>query len=153
MKHRKFGDKYVVRLEKGEEIVESLTRFCKENDIKLGRVTAIGAANKVTIGLFNTETKEYHSTDLTGDMEITNLAGNISRMDGEVYLHLHITVCDEENNAYGGHLNSAVISATCEMIIDVIDGNVDRKLDEEIGLNLFKFTDEENKEEIRESIH
>jgi hypothetical protein len=32
-----------------------------------------------------------------------------------------------------------VISATGEIIIDVIDGHVDRKFNEEIGLNLFEF--------------
>ena len=148
MEYRRFNDKYVVRLNKGEEIIESLTKLCEENDIKLGRVTGIGATNKVKIGLFNVETKEYHSTELTGDMEITNLSGNISQMDGKVYLHLHITVCDEENKAFGGHLNYAVISATCEMIIDVIDGAVDRKYDEETGLNLIKFDDV-----IKEPIH
>lgn len=148
MEYRRFGDKYVVRLEKGEEIVKSLQAFCKENDIRLGRVTAIGATNRVTIGLLETKSKKYISKELTGDMEITSLAGNISRMDGDVYLHLHITVCDEENKAYGGHLNSAVISATCEMIIDVIDGDVDRKFDEETGLNLFKFNND-----MPESIH
>ncbi len=139
MEYRRFGDKYVVRLNKGEEILESLKKLCKDENIKLGRVTGIGATNKATVGLFNVETKEYHSTELTGDMEITNISGNISQMNGEVYLHLHITVCDEENRAFGGHLNSAVISATCEIIIDVIDGTVDRKFDEESGLNLIKF--------------
>jgi len=142
MEYRQFKDKYIVRLQRREEIIESLTKLCKENDIKLGRVTAIGATNKVKIGLFNVETKEYHSTELEGDMEITNLSGNISRKDGEVYLHLHITLCDKNNRAFGGHLNMAVISATCEMIIDVIDGYVDREFDDEVGLNLFKFVDE-----------
>lgn len=148
MEYRRFKDKYVVRLQRGEEIIESLTRLCRENDIKLGRVTAIGAANKAKIGLFNVETKEYHSKELEGDMEITNLSGNISRKDGEVYLHLHITLCDKDNRAFGGHLNMAVISATCEMIIDVIDGYVEREFNDEVGLNLFKFMDEG-----RESIH
>lgn len=46
---------------------------------------------------------------------------------------------DENGNAIGGHLNSATVSATCEMIITVIDGTVDRYFDEEIGLNLFQF--------------
>ncbi len=30
------------------------------------------------------------------------------------------------------------MSATCEMVINVIDGSVDRKFSEEIGLNLLK---------------
>jgi hypothetical protein len=46
---------------------------------------------------------------------------------------------DRDNNVYAGHLNKAVVSATCEMFIHVIDGAVDRKLNEEVGLNLLKF--------------
>ena len=46
---------------------------------------------------------------------------------------------DSEGHVFGGHLNRAIVSATCEMIINIIDGEVDRYHDEEIGLNLFKF--------------
>ena len=139
MEFRKFGNKYVLRLEKGEEVVESIKKLCKENNIKLGAISGIGATNKAVVGLFETGSKEYHSKELTGNMEITGLVGNISEKDGEVYLHLHITLADQNHNVFGGHLNSAVISATGEIIIDAIEGNVDREFDEEIGLNLFKF--------------
>ena len=139
MEFRKFGNKYVVRLEKDEEAVESIKILCEEQDIKLGTIAGIGATNKAIIGLFETSTKEYHSKELTGDMEITSLVGNISQMDGEVYLHIHVNLADHNNNVFGGHLTSAIISATGEIIIDSIDGTVDRKFNEEIGLNLFKF--------------
>ena len=139
MEYRKFGDKYVIRMDKGEEIVNTLMNFCKEQGIKLGKVSAIGAVNKATIGLFKTSEKKYYSSELTGDFEITGLNGNISTMIGETYLHLHIGIADEKHNVYGGHLNSAVVSATCEMIVDVIDGEIDREFSEEIGLNLIKF--------------
>lgn len=54
-------------------------------------------------------------------------------------MHIHLSAGDRENKVYGGHLNSAVVSATCEMFIQVIDGTVERKFDEGVGLNLFKF--------------
>lgn len=139
MEFKRFGQKYIVRLDKGEEIVESLKTLCENEEIKLGTISGLGATNEVVIGLFETKTKEYHSKKLSGDMEITSLVGNISQKDGEVYLHIHINVGDGENNVFGGHLTSAVISATGEIVIDVIEGIVDREFSEEIGLNLFKF--------------
>lgn len=138
MKFKRFGNKFIVRMDKGEEIVETLKHFCKEKGIKLGSITGIGATNKATIGLFDAETKKYHSKELIGNYEIAPLIGNISTMNGEVYLHIHVNLCDSNHNSFGGHLSSAIVSATFEAIIDKIDGEVERKFDDEIGLNLYK---------------
>jgi uncharacterized protein len=135
---RKFGNKYILRIDRGEEVVATLKAFCTENRITLGSVSAIGAANRATIGLFNTKTKQYQSTELTGDFEITSLTGNISTMNGEVYLHLHATLSDDKYHTFGGHLNAAIVSGTCEFIIDAIDGACDRKFSDDVGLNLLK---------------
>lgn len=135
---KKIGNKIIVRIDKGEEIIESLKQICKNINLKSGSLSGIGAVNKVTMGLFKTKPKQYHSKELIGDFEITSLSGNISTMNGEVYLHCHTNISDMEFNTFGGHLNSAIVSSTCEIIIDVIDGEVGRKFSEEIGLNLFK---------------
>ena len=42
-------------------------------------------------------------------------------------------------HVHGGHLNRAIISATAEIQIQVIDGEIGREFSQEIGLNLFKF--------------
>ena len=139
MEYKKFGNKYIVRIDRGEEIVETLKKFCEDNNIKLGTIIGLGATNKATVGLYNTEEKKYYSEELTGDHEITSLYGNISTMNNEIYLHIHATLCNQETRAFGGHLNSAVVSATFEAVIEVIDGEVDRAFNEEIGLNLYKF--------------
>ena len=60
-------------------------------------------------------------------------------MDGQFYHHLHMSAGDSKGAVFGGHLNKAVISATCEMVIHVINGTVERYHDPEIGLNLFRF--------------
>jgi predicted DNA-binding protein with PD1-like motif len=138
MEFTKFGNKYIVRLDKGEEIVETLKEFCSQQEIKLGWVKGIGAVGEATIGLFETREKVYHSIDLEGDYEITSLLGNISTMDGKTYLHLHATLGDREYKVRGGHFSRGVISATGEFLIESIDGEVDREFDDEIGLNLYK---------------
>jgi predicted DNA-binding protein with PD1-like motif len=139
MEARASGKHWVIRIDKGEEIVATLEQFCREKDIRLGTVSGIGATDHVTIGLFKTRTKEYVRKEVVGDHEITGLTGNISRMKGEVYLHLHINLSDASYHTFGGHLNSAVVSATCEVVVRALDGEVDREFSEEIGLNLFRF--------------
>ena len=137
MEYRKFGKQYVIRLEKGEEIVSSIKDLCEK--IKLGSLSGIGAVNKVTAGLFKTGEKKYVSRTYEEDMEIVSLGGNVSRMNGETYLHFHISVANEAGEVRGGHLTEAYISATGELVLTEIEGTVDREYSGGIGLNLFKF--------------
>ena len=139
MEYRKFNNSYVLRLNKGEEITEKLKEFCKSEDILTAEITGLGASNMVEIGLFNTETKEYRTNTFKGMFEITSLVGNATRKDGEVYLHLHINFSDDTNVVKGGHMVRCEISATSEIIINKIDGNVGREFNDDIGLNLIKF--------------
>lgn len=139
MKAKKLGNKYLVRIDKGEEIVETLKDFCEKENIKLGTITGIGATNQVKVGLFDPKEKEYHASKLEDNFEITSLCGNISTMNGETYLHLHINLCDNNHKCFGGHLNYAYVSATFEGVIELIEGEVDRHLDNEVGLNLLDF--------------
>jgi len=139
MEFKKLGTKYILRLDKGEEVIETLKHFCVDNNIKLGHISGLGATNKIRVGYFDVNKKEYFSREFEGDFEIAPMVGNISTMDGEVYLHCHVNFGDEKFEAHAGHLNSAIISATFEVIIDVIDGVVEREFSEEIGLNLYKF--------------
>ena len=139
MNYRRFGDKYVVRLEKGEELVESIKELAKKEDIMLGRVSGMGAVNRVEVSIYGVETKEYFKKEINEEMEIVSLEGNIARKDGEPILHLHTSVTCEDCRVFGGHLHSADISVTAEIIIDVIDGELTKEFDEETGANLFKF--------------
>ncbi len=139
MEYRRFEDSYVVRLNKGEEVIDSLKQLCKDENIKLGEITGLGASDFVEIGVFNVNTKEYNTKKFEGMFEITSLVGNVTTKDGDVYLHIHINFGDEDGLVKGGHLVKATISATSEIILRIIEGNVGRKLNPEIGLNLFDF--------------
>lgn len=138
MKFAKHGNNYIVRIDKGEEIVNKLTEFCAANQILLGKISAIGAADEVEIGVFDTVQKQYHSKQFSGTFEILSLEGSITTKEDKPYLHIHITLAGRDHKAFGGHLNRAVVSATCEVIITVIEGKLDRYFDEESRLNLLK---------------
>jgi predicted DNA-binding protein with PD1-like motif len=138
MEYKQFGNKVIVRIDKGEEVIDSLKTICKELNITLGTITGIGATNKITIGLLNTLTKKYQSNEFTGDHEITSLNGNITTMNNDIYLHIHVTICTIEHKALSGHLASAVVSVTFEGVIDIIEGKVPREFNDAVGVNLLK---------------
>ncbi|NLC33886.1 MAG: DNA-binding protein [Erysipelothrix sp.] len=139
MEYTRFNNKIVLRLDIGDEIVESINTVIVAENIRLASVTGIGALNKVTMGFFTPAEKTYHPHELEGDYELLALNGNITQNNNEPYIHLHITLGDENGHALGGHLNAGFISVTGEIFIDIIEGDVDRKVDPTTGLNILKF--------------
>lgn len=139
MDYRRFADTLVVRIDRGEEILQQMKEVALRENIRLASVRALGAVDDFTVGVFRTAEKKYEANRFTGDFEIVSLTGTISTMKGEYYAHLHMSAGDAQGHVFGGHLNEAKVSATCEMVIEVIPGTVDRAFSEEIGLNLFSF--------------
>lgn len=139
MDYRRFDDTVIVRIDRGEEILAQLKSIALAENIALASVRALGAVDDFTVGVFKTGEKKYYANHFAGDFEIVSLTGTISTMNGEYYAHLHMSAGDEKGFVFGGHLNEAVVSATCEMVIEIIHGEVDRAFSEEIGLNLLAF--------------
>lgn len=139
MEYKRFGSTIVLRLDPGEELCGSVKAVAEKEAIDLAEVSGLGAVNAFDTGVFDTVEKVYHSNHFEGAFEITSLVGTLTRQDGAPYLHVHMSAGDKTGKVLGGHLNSAVVSATAEIVIRVIDGRVDRKFSEEIGLNLFAF--------------
>lgn len=139
MEYRRFNNKIVARIDRGEEILDAIKEIALKEEIKLANLSALGAVGEFTVGVFKTREKKYYSNDFSGDFEIVSLTGTINTMNNEFYCHLHMSAGDADGRVFGGHLNRAVVSATCELIIAIIDGKVDRIFNEEVGLNLFNF--------------
>ena len=139
MEYRRFGSTVIARIDRGEEILAKVKELAEKEQIKLASVAALGAVNDFTVGVFDTEEKRYDSNRFQGPFEIVSLTGTINTMDGEFYTHIHMSAGNSKGQVFGGHLNRAVVSATCEMVVTVIDGRVDRYYDGDVGLNLFQF--------------
>ena len=139
MDYRRFGDTVVARLDKGEEIHEQLRLIALKENIRLASVSGLGAVDDATLGVFVVSEKRYHADRFTGDMEIVSLTGTVNTMDGEYYAHLHMGVSEVGGRMFGGHLTEARVSVTCELVIRIIDGSVDRKHHPDPGVNLLEF--------------
>ena len=139
MEYRRFNNTIVARIDRGEEILAQIKELALKENIKLAHVSALGATNDFTVGVYKVNEKKYYKNRFIGDFEIVSLTGTINTMNYEFYTHIHMSAGNDSGEVFGGHLNEAVVSATCEMVITIIDGEVDRFLDDETGLNLFLF--------------
>ena len=126
----------MVRIDRGEEIVESLKAFLAQSGVLSGSLSGIGAVSGAEVARFVAATKQYVTMRLEGEHEITALNGTIALLDGKPFLHLHIALADTSFRGFGGHLRSAVVSGTCEVIVEVLEGHLRREFNEKEGLNL-----------------
>ena len=120
MKYKKIQNKYVIKIDKGEEVVNALKKFCRANKIRFGVISGIGATNKVTLDYVDTETKKHELRELIGEHRITDFSGKISFSKGRVHLDTDVSILDSHDKVFGGSLSSAFVSDTCEVIIDTV---------------------------------
>lgn len=138
--YKQIGNKYIISVNTGEEIVKALNLFCEERKIKSGNITGLGAINEVTLRFFNPETKKYIDKTFREQMEISNLTGNISTMNGKPYLHVHITVGSADYSSRAGHLLSAVLNGAGEFVVEKFEEDIERTYNPTLGLNCYDFT-------------
>ena len=136
--YKQIGNKYVVSIQNRAEIVKALNAFCEERGIQSGTIYGIGAIDELILRFFNPQTKQYVDKTFQEQMEIANLTGNISQMDGKTYLHLHITVGRSDYSALAGHLLSATLNGAGEFVVEDFGTPVTRVYVPEIGLNCYK---------------
>lgn len=136
MKFKKTQNKYIIRLEKDEKIIETLTKFLNKQKIKSAHFTGIGAVSEAEIAHFNILKKEYSSKLFNEPLEIISLIGNIALVNNKTMIHAHISLADSDMKTHGGHLKEATVSPTCEIILEKLNISLKRKLDKATNLNL-----------------
>lgn len=129
---------FVGRLPFNEDLVTSIEGFCKEKRIETAVFSAIGAVSSVTLGYFDQKQKVYVSYKKEVPLEIASCSGNISKKDGNPFLHAHIVLTDEKGYSVGGHLFSETIVFAGEFYIQEFSGNtLEREYDPQTGLMLW----------------
>lgn len=65
-----------------------------------------------------------------------SILGTLTRNQGKFHPHLHIILGREDLSAIGGHLVAAYTSVTMEIVINIINGKIERQPDAEVQLDL-----------------
>jgi len=130
---------HYLKLEKGDDILESIISYCKDNAVSSGAVLGIGAVSNPSLGYFDLEKKIYLQNDYDFNAEILNCSGNIAKNaeTGDYMAHLHMLVGDQKGNTFGGHLLPGnKITVTGEFVIFETETTLTRALDDEFKLLL-----------------
>lgn len=137
MKFKHDGYNWLVRLEKGELLVENLTQLVKNEKIQGAWISGLGAAQWAELGFFDLQSKEYQWKKFDQLMEITGIHGNVAWEGNNPMLHMHGTFSDQNMQAFGGHIKELQTGGTVEILLYRLDGNtLERKVDLETGLKL-----------------
>lgn len=133
MEYQRIGNKLIIRLDRGDYIMESLQQIVKKEKINTGSVSAIGAIDCADLNFFYYELQNYKTVTFEEEFEVLSLLGNITKRGDDTNLHLHITLGRPDYSTIGGHLKEARVGITLEIFVDIIDTVVDRKPDPEIN--------------------
>lgn len=131
------GYNWIVRLEKGEKLVESLNKLAEQENLPSVWLNAIGAALTVELGYYDLEKQEYNWQRFEETMEITGLQGNLAYENGQPIWHIHGTFSKGDYSVVGGHVRELTVAGTCEIFLHKWYGDkLTRAQDQEVGLKL-----------------
>lgn len=138
MQSRDAGAGFILKLERGEELITALTDFCTRRGIRAAVFQGIGAVERVQIGYYDLGKKEYFFREETGVFEVASMQGNVALVDDKPFIHVHAVLsrCDESLECIGAHIKEAHVAVTLEVYMTVLDTSLARKMDDSIGLKL-----------------
>jgi predicted DNA-binding protein with PD1-like motif len=122
--------------ETGDEVLAPLTAFAHRHGLAAAHFTAIGALERVTLGYFDWQKKDYLEIPLDEQVEVVSLIGDIACKDAEPKVHAHIVVARRDGTAHGGHLMAARVRPTLELILEESPSYLARRYDAASGLAL-----------------
>jgi hypothetical protein len=133
---------WVLVLDKGDEVVKTLTTFAREHRLTAGHFTAIGAFSETRLGYFQRDTKRYREIPLDDQVEVLSLIGDIALEGTEPKIHAHAVLGTADGSTRGGHLLEAKVWPTLEIVLVQSPAHLRKKMDPEVGLALIDLTAE-----------
>jgi predicted DNA-binding protein with PD1-like motif len=107
---------HCIRLKRGEDLMESIKRVCKDKNIQAGVVlSGVGCILRGRIR----DASGVTIREITDHCEIVSLNGTVSAER----CHIHIALSKEDMSTIGGHLCAGcIVNTTCELVIGELPG-------------------------------
>lgn len=137
MNYQYDGFNWMIRLKKGEPLIENLIKFAQKENIRGGWISGIGGALSAQLAFYDLQAKGYEVKEFDKLLEITSLHGNIAWGENGPVVHVHGTFSDANMQSIGGHVKELVVGGTCEIFLhNWFKDKLTRTHDDETGLPL-----------------
>lgn len=124
-----------VRLPRGADLLDGLTRAAAELGVRAGTLQVIGAVSRLSLGYFDQDERRYRTHEWDEGLEIASGLGNVSIKDGAPFVHLHVVASRADGSTVAGHLMEGTVVYLAEAYFRALDGEPPvRDLDEDLGL-------------------
>ena len=146
--HKEGGQRtFAIVFDQGDEMIQGLKEFSKEQQLLGSHFTAIGAFSQVTLGYFQRENMEYKNIPVNEQVEVLSLVGNITSKGDDYKVHAHAVLGKSDGSTLGGHIQDAKVWPTLEVVLVEEPAYLKRTIDEKTGLALIDLEASELQEE------
>jgi len=138
------GNEVYLRIDPNEEVMETIKKVCKKENIFTAYFQGIGACGTAVLSTYYPETKNFIEHPYSGMLEMVSLMGNVTEDKmNEISLHAHAVFSylndSNEVSTIAGHMLKAVISYTGEIIIRVAPEKIGHRADIVPDINVWSF--------------
>ena len=134
---RENGRRVVVAvLDKGDEALSGITEAARNHNFDAAQITAVGAFAQAEVGYFDRDKRDYDHIRVDEQVEVLSLLGDIADKDGAPVVHAHAVLGRRDGSVVGGHLLSAQVWPTLEVILAEVAPALAKRVDPETGLAL-----------------
>ncbi len=136
------GRTFVIRLEDGDIVHESLERFAREHGITAAALIVLGGADKHSRLVVGPQEGRAHPVvpmehELYDTHEVTGTGTIFPDPEGNPVLHMHMACGREENTVTGCVRNGVKVWHVMEVVLFELNGTTaSRRLDQETGFQL-----------------
>jgi predicted DNA-binding protein with PD1-like motif len=120
----------------GDEVIETLTAWCRAKGVTAARFTGIGALSGAVLAWFDWKQRQYREIPVDEQVELLSLSGDVAEHDGQASIHAHAVLGKRDGNVCGGHLIKAHVRPTVELILDTVPSHLRKQHDRDSGLAL-----------------
>ncbi len=130
------GTRWMLRLDDGEDVFDTLSRFAEANGIRAAAIAfGIGMFRRATVGYW--DGSQYRTHELAVPHEVVGLHGTIARADDRPSVHLHVALAGPDHRIVGGHLMNATVGVLQEILLETFPGHTfGRPMVETFGLRM-----------------